>query len=290
MDWHARAPRNVKRITRARLLLATGLFILDLLCGVSLKAFAGERAAPALRPPEISDISAADLARTLNTQYQPVPKRHAWRYNRGDTSYLLDHVVGKRVKTVNGTRAYVLARGNSESFDCHTCGGLIGAFLFDSLDDFAKPLHLISGSPGIEVGFWGSTAALDIQFARFGPDDYFGWIIRSGSTFQGYTVVNALFLLPSGRDFVIAGNVPVSRDNAGACTAPADCYDLEFDLKIDDSASGAKLYPVILTKSGHDGIKIIKKDQYRIAFDSSKAKYVLPGSLKSVRYNITGGD
>jgi hypothetical protein len=241
---------------------------------------------PAAPPAQVFDMPVADIVGILDASYTKVPNRRAWTYSKKGTTYSIDHYFGKKLITPNGTRLYIVAQGNSK-IDCHACGGIIGVFMFEEPGDSSRPPKLLASSPAIDVGSWGTSDSLDIQFAEFGQNYYYGWLIKDSWFGQGTLIENYQIILPVGREFVIAGNVPSQRENGGACTKPSDCYESNFSLKIDTANTSQKLYPLILTRTGKEGGRTLRPQEYRVEYDPALSRYRLPNNLKSMEHNIT---
>ena len=59
----------------------------------------------------------------------------------------------------------------------------------------------------------------------------------------------------------------------------SDCVELTFELEIDSTNTAAKVWPLVVTKSGIDGGRTIKPVVYKLAFDEKAWKYVVPKDL-----------
>jgi len=226
----------------------------------------------------------AELKRLMQEQYGVYSARtKGWAFRHEGVGYVMKPISSKKIGTPYGERLYVFAAGNvaSEKDGSHAATGLAGAFVLEEKDG---KVGLVAGTRAMQYGSFGS-APDTVKLVQLGPDHYYGWIYESGYTGQGYTSSYNHVLAPRGKGVARLAAIPAHMDNEGA--KPCDdketrkeCEVLDFELRIDASAAGAKVYPLGVTRSGIQAGDKIKPQAWHVPFDEKKWSYSVPAALQ----------
>jgi hypothetical protein len=226
----------------------------------------------------------AELKRLMQEQYGAYSARaKGWAFKHEGVAYVMKPISSKKIGTPYGERLYVFAAGNvaNEKDGSHAATGLAGAFVLEEKDGKAG---LAAGTKAMQYGSFGA-APDTVKLVQLGPDHYYGWIYESGYTGQGYTSSYNHVLAPRGTGVASLAAIPAHMDNEGA--KPCDdketrkeCEVLDFELKIDASSAGAKVHPLLVTRSGVQAGSKTRPQTWRVPFDEKKWSYSVPAALK----------
>lgn len=151
---------------------------------------------------------------------------------------------------------------------------------------------LLSGDPAAPTAkahlqVFGSTGDIaDIEIRRFGPDLH-GFVIDSGFTGQGLTVLNRSIVLPRAATFHEAATLPGAIDNRGAmhgCAERDDCdpdaaFDVTFDFVVDNRDAAATAWPLRVRERGEVCGRQIDTT-HAVPFDAATATWSVPAALQ----------
>ncbi|STZ76921.1 hypothetical protein [Bergeriella denitrificans] len=210
----------------------------------------------------------------------------------GQTAYCMKQKAREIRETAQGKFMYVLMAGDyidlayPDEEGAHAASGLAGMFVLKQAG--ANGWTLAAALPKVLIGSWGK-APEKWTFHEFGQDRW-GFLTESGYTNQGVTETRYTMLHHDGNRRVKESSIASGSDNSGYY---GDCIDqpsarervecernstsLEAGIKIDrKSAASSGFYPLILTVSGHRGIKKYRNQAYRIPFNARQQKYIAP--------------
>lgn len=225
----------------------------------------------------------AEVRRLLQQQYGCADPARCTAHV-GGVAYALKVVQREPIATPDGDRLYVLVAGHrtDERATSHAATGLVGAFVLEARH---SEVELVAGSKAMPYGSFGA-APETARLRRLGPDHYWGWLYETGYTGQGITAARTSILLPYGRRIAELGNVPAHTDNEGAypcddAATRAQCESFDFDLQIDTARRDAKVYPLILTRTGTKAGTTSPPTTWHIGFDEKRWRYAVPDALKA---------
>ncbi len=243
----------------------------------------------------------------LDQAYPGFDQKHAcWISDDGDSGrYCMKLDSEQKLTLKDGERLYVIASGElvddqGESNTSHASLGSVGAFVAETRHGKSK---VIAANPAIPAGASGAGPTA-WKLVKLGPADYWGWQNAWGDCHQGYCGSRYSILAPYGKDVKEIGYITSDYDDTGACgemtekvdevgnpvlDENGDSIEVEIDcnktsslvqstLKIDTQDSNVKVYPLLITLTGHDkGAKLYPKP-WVIHFDSKKWRYTEPAN------------
>jgi ribosomal protein L40E len=228
-----------------------------------------------------TSIPAEEISKQLmKTAYGDYDQKYScWKAKDADgQDYCMRIARTDKIMTNEGERIYVLATGGTvneegEPDGAHVQPGLVGAFV---IKDAGNAYEVIASDPNIPMGAFGS-APDEWEFVQFGPSDYWGWQSQTGDMHQGYAGGSYVFLAIYGKKVRDIGGITSYFSNEGAVGDDSDeATSLETKLKIDTTATGVKVYPLLITVSGKEGGKKFSEKTWKIPFDEKQWKYVAP--------------
>ncbi|MGH7061366.1 MAG: hypothetical protein ACREFH_13335, partial [Stellaceae bacterium] len=133
------------------------------------------------------------------------------------------------VTTSNIGRLYILATGDNLSEDCHACIGLVGFFV---AEERSSGVQILNSEPSVEMGSWGK-APRGASLVKFGPQDFYGWILAENYMGQGVSYRTYAIYLPHGGGWKEVADIPAATDDSGARFD--NLTTLKYKLKVDCS-------------------------------------------------------
>lgn len=124
----------------------------------------------------------------------------------------------------------------------------------------------------------------DVSTLRLGHD-FYGFRVDQSWVGQGYLIGTQSIVVPRGERLAVAAAVRSSLDNEGAidCDDEPRCearkLDLRFDLRVDQAAPEAKVYPLLVREHGRDCGRTLERS-YRLDFDPATGQYAVPEALQ----------
>ncbi len=247
-------------------------------------------AAPSAATDTTAAITDAAIAAFLATQYGSGAKLVGkWTGAPVDAALKqpgeTDGTVTRRVcahegASIGGRAAALVAVCGTPGDFGHPTPGITDFFL---LNEDAGTLVAAARAHKQEYGSMGNVGDVDVE--RFGADLY-GFEVERGFFNMGEGVETRAILLPKQGGFVEAGWLRKSMsygegmddcDERGDC--PADGYDIEFDLEIDDSDPRAAAYPLLVRESGTACLKPAQ-GEHRLLLDAATLTYAVPKALQ----------
>lgn len=275
-----------------------------LLAPCALAACRPEAAPPAATPPPVATapaaqaalpaaatrIDAATVAAFLAAQYGPgakaqgewtgVPADAALRHQDETDGAVTRKVCAREDATIEGRASVLLAVCGTPKDFGHVTPGITDFWL---LQDRDGKLAASARSHLAEYGSMGNAGEVDVE--RLGAELY-GFEVESGFFNMGDGISSRSLLLPKDGAFVEAADMRASLshgenmddcDERGDC--PADGYDIEFDLDVDDSDPSAAAYPLVVRESGI-ACRQPAQSEYKLVLDPATMTYAVPKALQ----------
>ena len=252
----------------------------------------GATPAPKATGPQAGPIDDAAVSAFLASTYGPaaaqsgewktVPADAAFRAEGGESDGQIVRTVCEREPvTLAGQPAMLLAVCGSVQEAGHPAAGVNDFFLLQRSGD---TLSATSSAHMAEFGSRGTPGEVDVE--RLGADLY-GFVVETGFYNMGQSVGTRHILLPKGNTFIDAGwfrDDLSNEDSMKGCGERGDCgpddaYDIDFDLRVDDSDPAAAAYPLLVTESGTACGKPADA-QHRMTLDSASMTYEVPAALQ----------
>ncbi len=219
----------------------------------------------------------------LDSAYSEYDQNHAcWIANIEEQRYCMKLDSEQKVSTKDSERQYILATGeavdeNGAANGGHVSQGLIGAFV---VENRAGKSEIIAANLGIPEGAFGN-APLKWKLVKLGPADYWGWLNTFGDCHQGYCGGFYSVLAPYGKSVRDLSNIVANFENSDACgddeaTCANTSSELNSSLKIDDTKTNVKVYPLLITVTGKDHGETLKPSTWPFIFDEQKWAYQAP--------------
>lgn len=223
-------------------------------------------------------------AARLQGEWNTVPIDVTVRARAGETANgtVTRRICERKDATLSGERTVLLAVCGTPQQAGHATPGFTDLYVLQQQDGawVARARRHFE-----QFGSMGSSGEVDGE--RLGAA-LAGFIVESGFTGQGHTVVNRTVLLPRDGGFHEAATFLAGMDDdvlregcdgdAAACP-PGQAYDIDFVLDIDDSDPAASAYPLRVHEAGNACGRPVDA-RHVLTLDAATLTYAVPPALK----------
>ncbi|MEP6634418.1 MAG: lysozyme inhibitor LprI family protein [Luteimonas sp.] len=221
----------------------------------------------------VSPVRAEEIVKeVMNQEYGDHfdAKLRCWAYTaelaNGSFDYCMRPGLPKLVKAKGTEQLYFLAASRADINDgpnysySQSDSGLMGAFQIE----IESPVQwkLLAGSKDLDYGSAGNCGCQDAEFVKLGAD-YYGWKFASGGIWQGVASLTHNLVAPYKNEFKDISVMPRVRE---------DDQSVEYRIKIDDTAPGDRVYPLLITRT-KAGTTL---ERIRVNFDHQEWQYAFP--------------
>jgi hypothetical protein len=162
----------------------------------------------------------------------------------------------------------------------HPDPGVIDFYVLRDAGDHFEPAATLNGATFGSMGDPGKVTIL-----RLGSD-FYGFRIEHAWAGQGYLLASQDLVVPSPHGLVDAGSLRSHIDNRSALDCAADdaacqaqAFDIDFELRVDDSNPSTRIWPLLVTERGDSCGQPLQRE-HRFSLDTQTWKYRFTEALQ----------